>query len=249
MKKQELIKEIIKLIKKFTINDIKEIEERLDKQFLALKKLNENFDDKELLIKLVIINALLSYYLSMKGEQYWQKFSEFFSKKENQSIDKFEEFLKKYNYRLLKQKLSRLEKVKKTIEKLNLQKIDYFANNLEEFIEYLASNLNQNKNSKTIVFATKMFNYIYRIISNDFIPMPRNAMIPLDVRIKKISNSTKFWKELREKLPYSLLHLDSLLWITMGLKEDEIKKSSINKELKEGLLRLKCLLDKLVNDK
>jgi DNA-(apurinic or apyrimidinic site) lyase len=249
MKKQELKEEIIRLIKKFTINDVKEIEEKLDKQFLALKKLSKNFDDKELLIKLIIINALLSYYLPMKGEQYWQKFSEFFSKKENQSLDKFEEFLRKYNYRLLKQKLTRLEKAKKAVEKLDLQKIDYFANNLDEFIEYLALNLNQNKNSKTIVFATKMFNYIYRIISNDFIPMPRSAMIPLDVRIKKISSSIKFWKELREKLPYSLLHLDSLLWITMGLKEEEIKKSPINRELKEKLLKLKYLLDKLVNGK
>jgi len=62
-------------LKNYTLEDAIKIEQQ-DRQFLALKKLYENktFSD-EIYILLVVINALISFQLSWKGEDYWEEFS------------------------------------------------------------------------------------------------------------------------------------------------------------------------------
>ena len=87
----------------------------------------------------------------------------------------------------------------------------------------------------------KILFYAYRIIKNKFIPFPKGVMIPLDVRIKKINESKEFWKNLEKETNISLLHIDSIIWITDGLKESEIK-SIENISLKNKIKKLKELL-------
>jgi len=52
-------------IKKFSLEELKELEQ-YDLQYIALKRLYDRIQNKELFLKLVIINSLLAYQLSMK---------------------------------------------------------------------------------------------------------------------------------------------------------------------------------------
>ena len=85
-----MVAELLKLLKSFTEEEIKLLESK-DRQYRALKKLFSAVREPELFLKLVVINALLSYQLQMKGEDYWETFSRFFS--ENPNPENFEEFL------------------------------------------------------------------------------------------------------------------------------------------------------------
>jgi len=234
------VDKLVNVLKEFSIQDTKEIEENLDKQFIALKNLYENTKDPLFFLKAVVINALLSYQLSMRGEEYWQKFSEFFSQKRD--LKYFEEFLSIYNKRFLNSKLKRLNKVKSFFENLTLKDFDFFVENPVLYLEKIANFLGQKKEDKTIVFSLKMLYYAYRIIKKEFKLFPYNVMIPIDVRIGKINKDKGFWKNLEKNLGIPLLHLDSIIWVTKGLKEDEINRIK-NKELKKKLMKLKSLLN------
>jgi len=237
MKKE--FNKLFEILKEFNIDDVKEIEERLDKQYLALQNLYKNIKDPLLFLKLVLINSLLSYQLSMKGEDYWQRFSEFFSIKNK--TEYFEEFLKKYNKRFLNSKLKRLNKLRSFFEKLSLKEFDFFVESPHLYLQTLSNFLNQKKEDKTIVFSLKMLYYAYRIIKNEFKPFPKGVMIPLDNRIKKISNNKEFWKSFERAIEFSLLHIDSIIWVTKGLKKEEIKKIR-NESLKNKIKKLKEIL-------
>jgi DNA-(apurinic or apyrimidinic site) lyase len=240
MNKNEKIEELIKILKQFNYNDIRYIEEKLDKQYVALSNLYKNLKDPLLFFKLVLINSLLSYQLSMRGEEYWTKFSEFFSNKKD--LTAFEEFLKKYNKRFLNTKLKRLEKVKKFVENLTLKDFDLFIEEPNLYLEKISSYLNQDKSAKTLVFSLKMLFYAYRIVSNEFKKFPFGIMIPLDVRIKKISDDKEFWKKLENKVGIPLLHLDAILWVSFGLKEEELNKIK-DENLKKKIKKLKMILN------
>ncbi|HBY74809.1 TPA: hypothetical protein DEG21_02850 [Patescibacteria group bacterium] len=56
---------LIKILKKYSLEDIIEIEEN-DRQFIALKNLFEKIENTEFFLPLIITNSLLSYQLSSK---------------------------------------------------------------------------------------------------------------------------------------------------------------------------------------
>jgi DNA-(apurinic or apyrimidinic site) lyase len=68
--------------------------------------------------------------------------------------------------------------------------------------------------------------------------------IPLDVRLKKISPSREFWKRLAKEVGIPPLHLDAIVWTTLGGNE-KFFNSFEDKDLKEKLKRLKEVLEKL----
>ena len=72
---------LINLLKRLRIEDIKKLEENFDEQFVALKYLYKNIVDKESFPVLVILNSLVSYQLNTTGEKYWWEFSRYFSKR------------------------------------------------------------------------------------------------------------------------------------------------------------------------
>ncbi len=65
-------------LSKYTLKDAIKLEES-DRQFIALKKLEQYISDKELYLSLIIANSIICYQLSGKGEDYWEEFSDFFS--------------------------------------------------------------------------------------------------------------------------------------------------------------------------
>jgi len=235
-------KEILKrILKEFTLEDALEIEQ-YDRQYKALEKLYEALNNKEVFFKLVLTNALLSYQLPVKGEKYWENFASFFSKRN--SLEDFKDFIKIYNYRFLNTKLKRLDKVKPLISKLTLKDLQFFCKNPLALLKLLSDELKQPLSAKTLVFAVKMFIYACRIIGEETVVAPFEIDIPVDVRLKKISSDVKFWKQLAAEVGIPPLHLDSIIWTTLGGGEKYF--SSIkNKTLKMKLKKLKTVLDHL----
>ncbi len=185
--------------------------EKNDPQFKALKELSKKKDTPEF-FRLVLSNALMSYQLGMKGEEYWKKFSEFFAES---SEDDFEDFIKRYNKRFLKAKLKRLKKVQEVVKSTLQSEADvkFWASNLKLLVKTLAERLNQAEDAKTVVFAAKMFIYAYRAKFGENLMSPMGIMIPIDVRISKISKDKEFWKRLERETKVPLLHIDSIFWL------------------------------------
>jgi DNA-(apurinic or apyrimidinic site) lyase len=236
---------LVSVLKKFSLSDVREVEEE-DRQFRALKKLYSNLKNKELFFKLVLVNALLSYQLQMKGEDYWEAFSEFFSG--NPSISEFPKFLKKFNKRFLPSKLKRLERalncVNGIFERYNVRN---FGENLKLLVKELSKCMKQKENAKTIVFSAKMFLYAYRIVFGKEPENLESIEIPLDSRLRKLFPELKTWRELSNRLKIPPIRLDALIWVTMGMNEDEIDR--FPEDLRLKLIELKRAINGVINGK
>lgn len=250
-----------KYINQFSIDEIIKIEHQ-DRQFLTLKKTREKiniWNDKnlnsDLFLFLILQNSIISYQIAwnwnLRREEFGQKIqSDFFYLKElfkswKDNLDRRYKFIttSKYNKRLYNLKLKRLQKFEKfRTYKLNSLKkpnnfIQTYYKNLNILLEEISLTLNNKKNTKTVVFAIKMFGYWARIISKKFIYYPKNISIPVDSRLKKIYSIQfqiknekeeiiqKYFENLAKKLDISPLHLDSLLRIDYREKYIKSKKN------------------------
>lgn len=233
--------QLYEVLKEFTLEDALLLE-TFDRQYKALERLHRELKNNELFFKLVVVNALLSYQLPTKGEVYWENFGSFFAK--NPSLEEFGEFLKRYNNRFLNSKLKRLQRVLKAVKKLTKEELIRFCKNPKGLLDYLSAQLNQEKTAKTLVFAVKMFIYACRIASGKNITAPFEIEIPLDVRLRKISESLEFWRSLSLKTNIPPLHLDTLIWVTLGADKSFLEKLPIG--LKEKVEKLKEVLKELI---
>ena len=231
---------LLEVLKEFSPEEVFLIES-LDPQYGALKKLHTSLGDNELFLKLVLVNALMSYQLPTKGERYWENFAGYFS--QNQSLEGFEEFLKVYNNRFLSSKLRRLQKVLKAIKPLTKGKLAEFCKNPLGLLEYLSTSLGQEKTAKTLVFAIKMFIYACRIATGKPVRAPFEIEIPLDVRLKRISPELEFWRKLSEELGIPPLHLDAVVWLSLGGDKKFLEK--LPEGLREKILKLRKVLKDL----
>jgi len=214
-------------LKDYTIDDAIKFEQK-DRQFIALKNLYENkkFQD-ELYLILIIINALISFQLSWKGEDYWEEFSVKLGK--NNKIEDiynfFEDLLKngKNNRRFVDMKLKRVEKFLDWFSVEKLEDLEKFYKNMDKLAEKLSKIMNQKIDAKTIVFAVKMFSYWARNVFWYLQNFPENLMIPIDSRLENLYKKynweaskkeiKNYYIELSKKLNIPLLHLDAILWV------------------------------------
>ena len=213
--------ELIKILSEFTKDDIIRIE-KSDPQFVALKKLYQKIEDKNLFIKFVLINALISYQLQTTGEKYWQNFSEFFSIKKRKPDD-FYQFIQIYNKRLINQRQKRLKKVLECVAKTDDNFLAKSMNNPMLLLDFLSTCLKQKKDAKTIVFSIKMFLYSLDIVYEKHHFAPFGIMLPIDSRIKKISSDKSFWFDIEKKTAIPLLHLDSIIWNALNHENNQPK--------------------------
>jgi DNA-(apurinic or apyrimidinic site) lyase len=239
---EPLSKKLLEVLQSFSPKEIFLIES-LDPQYVALKKLHSYLNNNEFFLKLVLVNALMSYQLPTKGETYWRNFASYFS--ENPSIDSFEDFIKRYNNRFLNGKLKRLKKVLKAIQPLTKKELAEFCKNPKRLLEYLSTTLRQDKTAKTLVFAVKMFIYACRIATGEPIKAPFDIEIPLDARLKKISPTLEFWRKLSKELNIPPLHLDAVVWLSLGGDKQFLK--NLPDELKEKILKLRKVLKEIEN--
>lgn len=230
--KVERLKEVLR---ELGIECARVIEERVDLQFDALRSLQENLQDNELFIKLVIANAVVSYQLSGKGEDWWWEFSRYFSEKppEGEIWKAYLDFLpnSRTNRRLVAGKLQRLKKLEPFLDSLAFADLkEYYYKGMAELRDRLAEVLNSKRSAKTIVFGVKMFGYAGRIAFGDFVPYPMEIEIPEDVRIRayteRLTNEppVQFWSRVARETGVPPLHIDSILWPVLGKKREVLER-------------------------
>lgn len=232
---------LTKLINKYSFEEIIAIEQS-DRQFLALKSAwelikNRDFGGidinmvKEVFLRAVIYNSLISYQIAWSGELRWEEFAErlkldfdillidFLQWKA--SLERWYNLMvtSKYNKRLYNIKRKRIEK----ISLFSLQSMDWYYKNMISLWQDLSKAMLVPASSKTISFAVKMFGYAARVVFEKFIPYPLEISIPVDSRIRKlfltnygeISDKDIIQKcyEFSQNSGISSLHLDSLFWV------------------------------------
>ena len=218
------MKNLFNKLQKYSIQDALNIEQS-DRQYIALRKLFENIQDRQIYLSIILANSIVCYQLSWKWEDYWEEFSEYFIKnifkKINLIID-LSEFIKqsKNNRRFIDIKIKRLNKLKFFLENFD-KKQEYYYGNLQKLRDVLAKTMNQKSTAKTIVFAIKMFSYWARNYFDKLNYFPKNINIPIDSRLKNLFEKYKwnytdidiFYKHLSEKLNIPQLHLDAIIWV------------------------------------
>lgn len=210
-------------LKNYSLDDVLKLEET-DRQFIALKSLENNIENKDLYLSLIILNSIICYQLSGTWEKYWEEFSEYFSdKKINKENIIFElcEFIKnsKNNKRFVDTKIKRLEKLRDFVNSFEWKSLFYYKNMIV-LRDELAKIMKQKIDAKTIVFAVKMFGYWARNIY-DFEIYPLDLFIPLDSRLTNLFEKYRweyfdinsFYLDLSKKLSIPMMHLDWLVWI------------------------------------
>lgn len=231
---------IEKFISKYTIQDIKKLEQT-DPQFLALKKARKNISNKnqDLFLYLTIQCALVGYQIAWSGELWRWEFGKKITK-DREILNKIREQKKcnskrwydflttsKHNKRIYNIKSNRIKKFNQTLN--NEYEFSKFWNKLCELNSLIAKTMKSKEDEKTITFATKMFGYAHEIISWKQTIYPMNVQIPLDSRLTKIfeqkntsplQRGTKgvqkkeiksYFQNLSQKHNIPPLHLDSIL--------------------------------------
>ncbi|MFP3256479.1 MAG: N-glycosylase/DNA lyase [Candidatus Nanopusillus acidilobi] len=235
--------DLIDILSKFSIEEILYFEENYDLQYRYLRFLYKNIKNQDLFLKLIVINSLLAFQLSYKGEKFWKIFSIYFSKHNDDIYNNFLSFIDLYNRRYKEIKIKRLNRIYNWIKDKDLL---IYKDDLVKFNSEIAKVMGQNIYDKTIVFSTKIYGYGLRIVGYKII-FPFEIFIPIDNRISKISKDKNFWIKLSKEINIPLLHIDSLIWITMGLNNDKIEGIK-NEELKNKIKLLKNYLDNIINN-
>lgn len=218
------MKELYNKLKQYSISDAIRIEES-DRQYIALKNLSKNIQNRDTYLSLILANAIICYQLSWKWENYWEEFSEYFSNidfEENELLEVLWIFIKqsKNNKRFIDTKIKRLEKLKPFLD-IFLWKEEEYYNDMEKLRDSLTKTMKQKKDAKTIVFAVKMFSYWARNIYNKVNYFPENINVPVDSRLIALfekykwgyEDINKFYFDLSKKLDISELHLDAIVWV------------------------------------
>ena len=235
--------DLIDILSKFSIEEILYFEENYDLQYRYLRFLYKNIKNQDLFLKLIVINSLLAFQLSYKGEKFWKIFSIYFSKHNDDIYNNFLSFIDLYNRRYKEIKIKRLNRIYNWIKDKDLL---IYKDDLVKFNSEIAKVMGQNIYNKTIVFSTKIYGYGLRIIGYKII-FPFEIFIPIDNRIGKISKDKNYWIKLSKEINIPLLHIDSLIWITMGLNNDKIEGIK-NEEIKNKIKLLKNYLDNIINN-
>ena len=239
------------ILKELGIKSARYIEENIDLQYTSLSNLQKTLNNNELFLKLVIINAIVSYQLSATGENWWNEFSEHSWNTASNENDLFEDYIlflsnSKGNRRLNNIKIKRINKIKLFLNDLSIEDLENYYSNMNLFRDNIAKQLNTKKESKTVVFTVKMFGYASRIVFKKFIPYPFEIEIPKDSRIEKYTkrftdnNVIKFWNNISKETGVPPLHIDSIIWSALG-NSNEVKnrlESFKHFDLIEKLIKL-----------
>lgn len=166
--------------------------EEVDPQFQAVRLITSKMNFGPALT-LIVLNSIISYRLSGRGEDYWNEFALYVSRADEpkslvEAVKLMLGFLStsKINVALRAPKTSRLLRAS-TVSVLEPDRIVNQARNLRRFAEALALSLKSRWSSKTIVFSLKMICYAYRARYGRAFVAPFNIPIPVDSRVAKLS--------------------------------------------------------------
>jgi DNA-(apurinic or apyrimidinic site) lyase len=202
-----------KLVK--SIRDFIDLLEENDPQYKAVIKLINDIGPRNAVV-VVIANALISYQLSSRGEDYWLGLAEWFSNYKGTDISGLDKlyvihrsFLEKtrYNKMGLAAKIKRLEKfyhsmIAKTLYNNPLT----YCKDLSGLIDQLAGVFRASREAKTIVFSAKMYYYYCRAHGRE---VYGDTPIPVDRRNALLSLTSCIVRGCREGLRECVLELMS----------------------------------------
>ena len=197
----------------------------------------------------------------MTGERWWNTFSREFRNRElGDLLKEYSAFLERYKVRLLPQKLRRVRKLWTTLSDLTERDLRGYYEDMLSFRDLVASSLGASRLAKTVVFSVKMFGYASRIAFKRFIPYPMEIDIPVDIRVKKISEVIfgeslseakviSLWRGISAESRIPPLHIDSVIWHLWGrrgrLKISDLPQDLISKCSREVLEELLALIEEV----
>jgi DNA-(apurinic or apyrimidinic site) lyase len=265
----ERISELAKILRPYR-EVIKSLHKK-DPQYLAIKSLIQVKGCIEGAI-LALINALVSYQLSTQGEEYWMNFANYFRGVVKEDYYKaFRDFLLAHSPRLITQKLSRVEKILKSelLQELRKDPLKY-CHSINTLTRKLAGELRADPNSKTLLFAAKIYGYTCDLCgvepdySNISIPVDyRNTLLAIASCIVTIRGETtsrdklhlyvrevysrhsklvqEAWAGLCEEIELPCPYLDTFTWLVTGI----ITRSECNVQKAQTTIRHALGLDLL----
>ena len=235
---------IAEVLRELGINWVRSFEER-DPQYIAVSRLCHGLGhDVEMTLKLTVLNALVSYQLTGKGEDHWNYFANYFIKnKPTDLCSDFVNYVVNSRY-LARYRDSRLRRIKGVCPQMARLIIGNYLNDLVSLWRFIARITNTRGDEKTIVFAVKMAYYVGRACGLD-VNAPMDIPIPVDYRVTVITicsglipvmggpnNVTglarelmtrrraeiqRAWSEVSRLSGIPPLNLDSVIWVLGGL--------------------------------
>ena len=206
-----------------------------DPQFKAISRIVNVYGRKA--VALVVANALVSYRLTLTGEEYWTEFADWFTRtrphveKASDVLNAFSSFLSvsKGNRILRVQKLNRLQRAAKVLESVLIEPDHYL--DLRLLVKELAMSLKAKPFEKTIVFAAKMAYYTFKVLGCT-VRLEEIVVIPVDRRIALLTVTSGLldthpknimsqyrdtaigaWREIARLSNIPLLRLDAIVWL------------------------------------
>ncbi|MEM0378604.1 MAG: N-glycosylase/DNA lyase [Thermosphaera sp.] len=252
----ERAREIGRMLKVFS--HLTHVFERNDPQYRAVEKIVEAKGCSQAAL-IVLGNSLASYKLNVRGEEYWTALAEYISRSEGTPERALIRFLsdRRDLARLIDQKIRRIQAFFKSelSRELSVDGLGY-CSRLNALRNELAASLNTSRNSKTILFAVKMYYYLCSACGRDTgedIDLPidsRNSRLSLwscivrgchgglDVCAEKLMRDpyrgelVQAWRIVCKESGIPCVKLDSVTWLLTGVLADsglnpEVAKSKI----------------------
>ncbi len=134
-------------------------------------------------VAILAVNALVSYMLEMKGEEYWNALADYVRahgcpRSHEDVIELVEHFTARRNRRFLDAKLKRLRRLRACPDVVGLA----LKGDLRVFRSGIAKCLGSSPEAKTVVFSVKMAYYGLRA-SGERLRLPEDLPIPVDFRV------------------------------------------------------------------
>lgn len=235
-----------RLLARIPLETVYRVEER-DPQYRAVLTVVQACGPRG--VALVVGNALVSYRLAVRGEEYWTEFAKYF-REHCRGGEPVAEMLARFlgesrgNRFLREQKKRRLARASGVLEDIGSRPQSY--QHLPSLVRKLAAVLGARGDEKTILFAAKMAYYSYRALG---LPVTgvEEIGIPIDRRIAFLTASSallsencvekilstrrgealRAWRIVSGEAGIPLLNLDSLLWLPLRGPDKLLEKGLV----------------------
>lgn len=218
-----------------------------DPQYGAVEHLVRALGDCGSAALLVVLNALVSYQLSSRGEEYWWEFARhpFAPGPPEDLVARFKMFLRssRGNVAAEEAKISRISRIQSSQAHVEIYaRALELGEDLEKLRRILARALGKKGDEKTIVFAVKMFYYTLKACGSKA-RIPASIEIPVDRRVAAVTYTSgiadpgpgdpvaqimrryreaqRAWSEVSRISGIPMLSLDTILWLCGKHARDE----------------------------
>lgn len=213
---------LVSALKRLGLSYILELEAR-DPQYLAICRLKKIYSEEEA-ARLAAMNALVSYRLAGRGEEHWDYFSRYFSSRRAEDLcTDFLRYVDESPYLRLNRDARKRRAARLCAASLKLEDLESVWRTL--------SALFGSEDQKTVVFATKILNYVYMCYRGIRRPAPFSIPIPVDYRVAYLTSCLGLvdmkpeeamrrhkaiqatWDRVARESGIPSLHIDTLLWL------------------------------------